>query len=81
MNRIRIFAVTALAAVTLGAGGLAAPESASAQPRDSCERLIALFHHYWLQHDVLRAIGNQTLSWEYLDKARGLEQAIFLLRC
>lgn len=75
MKRIKFFAVTALAAAALGVGGLAAPESASAAPRYSCERALTMYQHYMLQSNIMAAIGEWYWSLFYLGKAQGLLQA------
>jgi hypothetical protein len=57
MNKLRIFAMTALAAAAIGVGGLVATPSASAMPRD-CTALMVRANMYLSLEIVAIAAGD-----------------------
>ena len=74
MNKLKMFAITALAAATIGVGGLVAPPSASAKPM-SCKTALALSQAYIVIGNMLRNGGNPAAATYYFGKAEGVMQA------
>jgi hypothetical protein len=73
MNRIKFFAVTALAAAAVGVGSLASPESASAQSRE-CKLAVKLFEHYMLQKDIMYAVGAREAARDFTNRGIAILQ-------
>jgi hypothetical protein len=69
MSRIKMLAVTALAAAGVGLGGLAAAPTASAMPRQTC---IELVDHYIVSSRIFWAVGNEVMAMYYFGKAESL---------
>jgi hypothetical protein len=57
MTKLKTLAVTALAAATIGAGGLVAAPTASAMPK-TCAQAISLARAYTAHGNVLYAFGD-----------------------
>jgi hypothetical protein len=71
MGRLKIFAMTAIAAATIGVGGLYAAPSASAMP--NCDALFFRGDMYYNLGNVAAATGNvYQASWYW-----GMAQAYF----
>ena len=70
MNKLKMFAITALAAAMIGVGGLAAAPSASAKP--SCDRALALAQAYIVIGGMLYNDGNYRAAEYYYGRAQGL---------
>ena len=71
MNKLKMFAITTLAAATIGVGGLMAAPSASAA-RFTCDRAMALAHAYIVIGDMLYNGGNYQAASYYYGRAQGL---------
>jgi hypothetical protein len=70
MNKLKMFAITTLAAATIGVGGLmAAPSASAAYP---CDRALALAQAYIVIGDMLFNDGNYRSASYYYGRARGL---------
>jgi hypothetical protein len=74
MNKLKMFATTALAAATIGVGGLVAAPSASAMPM-SCDRALALAQAYIVIGNMLRNGGHYQEATYYFGKAEGVIDA------
>ena len=70
MNKLKMFAITALAAAAIGVGGLMAAPSASA--KYPCDRALALAQAYIVIGDMLFNDGNYRAAEYYFGRARGL---------
>jgi hypothetical protein len=75
MTKPKIFVVTALAAATIGVGGLVAPPSASAQPKYSCSQALTISLHYMAIGDVFYGLGSYANASYYYGKASGILEA------
>ena len=73
MNKLKMFAITALAATMIGVGGLTAAPSASAAPM-SCDRALALAQAYMVIGRMLYNDGNYRAAMYYYGQAQGLMQ-------
>jgi hypothetical protein len=74
MNKLKMFAITASAAATIGVGGLVASPSASAMPRYSCDRALALAQAYIVIGNMLYNDGNYAAASYYYGRAEGVIQ-------
>jgi hypothetical protein len=57
MNKLKMLVLTALAAVTVGTGALAAAPSASAMPINTCAKLYQKYEMYSNVLELLEAAG------------------------
>jgi hypothetical protein len=73
MNKLKMFAITTLAAATIGVGGLVASPSASAVPM-SCDRALALAQAYIVIGNMLYNDGNYAAASYYYGRAEGVIQ-------
>ena len=73
MNKLRLLAITPLAAAAIGVGGFAAAPSASAAPM-SCDRALALAQAYMVIGRMLYNDGNYRAAMYYYGQAQGLMQ-------
>jgi len=73
MNKLKLFAVTALATSMIGVGGLVAAPSASAKPMP-CDRALALSKAYMVIGRMLYNDGNYAGASFYYGKADGVVQ-------
>ena len=71
MTRLKMFAMTALAAAAIVVGGLVASPSASAMPM-SCDRALALAQAYIVIGNMLRNGGHYAEATYYFGKAEGI---------
>ena len=74
MTKLKMFAITTLAAAAIGVGGLVAPPSASAMPM-SCERALALADAYIVIGNMLYNDGNYAPASYYYGRATGIVDA------
>jgi hypothetical protein len=74
MNKLKMFAITALAAATIGVGGLVTAPSAFAMPM-SCDRALALSQAYMVIGRMLYNDGNYAAASFYYGKAEGIIDA------
>ena len=74
MNKLKMFAITTLAAATIGVGGLVASPSASAMPM-SCDRALALAQAYIVIGNMLYNDGNYAAASYYYGRATGVVDA------
>lgn len=74
MTKLRTLATTALAAATIGAGGLATAPAASAKPM-SCSHAINMSRAYIATGDVFFALGQISLAASYYGRASGVVEA------
>jgi len=74
MTKLRTLATTALAAATLGVGGLATAPAASAKPM-SCSHAISMSRAYIATGDVYYALGHYSLASSYYGRAQGVLEA------
>jgi hypothetical protein len=74
MNKVKLFALTMLAALAIGVGGLVLSPSASAA-KLSCERAMALANAYIVIAVMLRNGGDYAASSFYSGKAEGVMDA------
>jgi hypothetical protein len=71
MNKVKLFAMAALAALAISVGGLMAAPSASAA-RSTCDRAMALAQAYIVIGDMLFNDGNYRAASYYYGYAHGL---------
>jgi hypothetical protein len=71
MNKLKMFAITTLAAATIGVGGLVLSPSASAA-RYTCDRALALAQAYIVIGDMLYNGGNYSAASYYYGRATGI---------
>jgi hypothetical protein len=69
MTKLKTFAVTALAAASIGAGGLVAAPTASAMPRYTCAEAEALASVYWNHSQAFYQAGNMQWAGWYAGRA------------
>jgi hypothetical protein len=73
MNKLKMFAVTTLAAAAIGVGGLVASPSASAMPM-SCDRALALAQAY-IVIGIMLYKGGYYAEAAYFGRATGVVDA------
>ena len=74
MHKLKLFAITALSAATIGVGGLVTAPSASAKPM-SCDRALALAQAYMVIGRMLYNDGHYAAASYYYGKAEGVIDA------
>lgn len=74
MTRLKALATAALAATTIGIGGLVAAPSASAMPM-SCSHAMKMYKFYMATGDVFFALGNMSTASAYYGRASGVLEA------
>lgn len=72
MTNLKTFAVTALAAATIGAGGLVAAPPASAMPRYTCAQAEGLAQVYWGHQMAFYAAGDLYMAGKWRGRAEQL---------
>lgn len=83
MNKLKMLALAALVAATVGIGALAAAPSASAQPPFFCKALIQAADRYRLLAEATPGglWGWPFLHWYYVNKSADYAESYVLAGC
>jgi hypothetical protein len=74
MARYKTLATAAIAAATIGLGGLVAAPSASAMPM-SCSHAMNMYRYYKATGDVFFALAHVSMAAGYYGRAQGVIEA------
>jgi hypothetical protein len=73
MTKLKLIAMTAVAAVAIGVGGLVAAPPASAMY--SCSQAMTMYRIYMAHGDVFMSLGNYSTAAAYYGRAQGVLEA------
>jgi hypothetical protein len=74
MTKLKLIAMTAVAAVAIGVGGLVAAPSASAA-RYSCSQALTMSQMYIAFGDIFMSMGHVSMAASYYGRASGVVEA------